>query len=107
MVDLTCELVWIQNILTEMGFVPKTPMRLYCDNMLTNYTVQNPLFHERTKHIEVDYHVLWRKYNVGTIELKHVLSANQLADLLTKPLGRSQVRFTCNKLGIYDVYAPA
>ena len=58
MADLIYELVWIQNILTEMGFVPKTPMRLYCDNRSANYIVQNPMFHEKMKHIEVDCYVV-------------------------------------------------
>jgi len=45
-VDLTRELVWIQDILTEMGFVPKTLMRLYYDNKSSNYIVQNLVFYE-------------------------------------------------------------
>ena len=40
------------------------------------------------------------------IEPKYASSANQLADLLTKPLERSRVQFVYNKLGMYDVYAP-
>jgi len=91
MTDLTRELVWIQDILIDMGFVPKTPMRLYCDNMSAIYIVQNPVFHERMKHIEVDYHVVQRKYDAGIIEPNHVSFASQLADSLTKPLGRSRV----------------
>ena len=41
MVDLTCELVWIQDILTEIGFKPKTVIRLHCNNRSANYIVQN------------------------------------------------------------------
>ena len=105
--DLTREFVWIQDILTEWGFVSKTPKRLYYDNLAANYIIQNSLFHERMKHIEVDCHVVRRKYDVDIIELKHVSSANQLANLLAKPLRRSRVQFICNKLEMYDVYAPA
>jgi len=107
MIDLTCELVWIQNILTEMGFVSKTPIRLYSDNMSANYNVQNHVFHKKTKHIEVDYHVVRRKYDAGIIESKHASSTTQLANLLTKPLWRYRVQFICNNLSMYDVYAPA
>ena len=105
MADLTCELMLIQNVLTGMGFVPKTLMRLYYDNMSAIYIVQNSVFHGR-KHIEVNCHVVWRKYDAGIIEPKHVSSANQLVDLLTKPLERSRLQFLCNKLGVYDVFAP-
>ena len=107
MADLTCELVWIQNVLNEMSFMPKTPMRLYCDNRSTNYIIQNYAFHERTEHIEVDCHVVQRKYGVGIIKPTHIFSTNQLADLLINPLGRSPVQFNCNKLHMYNVYAPA
>lgn len=55
----------IYNILTNMSFVSKTPMRLYCDNQLVTYIVQNPVFHEN-KNIDVDCHVVWRKYNAAS-----------------------------------------
>jgi len=58
--------------------MPKTSMRLYCDSRSAICIVQNHAFYETTKHIEVDCHV---------VREKNVSSANQLADLLTKPLG--------------------
>ena len=57
MANLTYELVWIQDILIEMSFVPNTPMRLYWNNILAIFIVHNPVFYERIKHIVVDCHV--------------------------------------------------
>ena len=71
----------------------KTPKRLYYDNMTANYIVQIHVVHERTKHIEVAYHVPRKKYDAGIIESKHVYFVNKLANLLTKPLEKSQMQF--------------
>jgi len=65
-------------------------MTQYCDNRSVNFFVQNHVIHERTKHIEIICHVV-RRNDDGIIEPKYVSSVNQLADLLTKPLGRSQM----------------
>ena len=59
-----------------MGFLPKTPMRLYFDNKSAIYIVQKNVFHDKTKHIEVDCHVVRRKYDAGIIEPKHASSTN-------------------------------
>ena len=56
MENVTCELVWIRELLTELGFAPKCPMRLYCDNEVAIHIAKNLVFYEHTKHIEVDCH---------------------------------------------------
>lgn len=52
-------------------------------------------------------HVIQKKYEAHINEPKHASSVPQLTNLLTKPLGRFYVQFTCNKLTMYNVYAPA
>jgi len=56
MAHMTCEMVWLQNLLMELGFRQPGPMSMHCDNQSAIYIAQNPVFHERTKHIEVDCH---------------------------------------------------
>jgi len=65
------------------------------------------VFHGRTKHIEVDYHTVHKKLEANIIRAKHVLSGHQLTDILNKPLGKIRVDFICDKLGMYNIYAPA
>ncbi|XP_070660482.1 secreted RxLR effector protein 161-like [Malus domestica] len=54
MAATTCELIWLKSLLKDLGCVNKEPMSLFCDNQATMHIASNPVFHERTKHIEVD-----------------------------------------------------
>jgi len=56
MTHTTCEMVWLQNLLMELGFRQPVPMHMHCDYQYAIYIGQNPVFHERTKHFEVDCH---------------------------------------------------
>jgi len=61
MTNVTCESIWIRDLLTKLGFTPECLMRLYCDNQVAIYIVENPVFHERTKHIKVNYDLVCQK----------------------------------------------
>lgn len=56
MASTVCELKWLKGILFSLGVSHSNPMELYCNNQVALHIVKNPVFHERTKHIEVDYH---------------------------------------------------
>ena len=103
----TCELIWLRHLLQELRFGKDEQMKLICDNQAALHIASNPVFHERTKHIEVDCHFIREKIASGCMATSFVNSNDQLADIFTKSLRDPRIKYICNKLGAFDIYAPA
>lgn len=80
------ETVWLRRFLEELGFPQQTPTPIYVDNQSAIKLAKNPEFHKRTKHIQVRYHYTRELVEEGIIELRYIPTADQRADILTKPL---------------------
>ena len=106
MADVTAELKWLRALLGCFGVSHSQPISLFCDSKSALYIAQNPVFHERTKHIEVDCHYIRDAIHEGLITTAYVPTTDQLADCFTKALGLRQFRFLLGKLGIGDPHAP-
>ena len=104
MANVTCELIWLKQLLQELKFCEVSPMKLICDNQAALNIASNLVFHERTKHIEIDCHFIREKLVKGVIVTEFVNSNDQLADIFTKFLKGPQVGYICNKIGAYDIY---
>ena len=105
MASTTCELKWLKGLLSTLGVMHQGPVLLHCDSQAALHIVVNPVFHERTKHIEVDYHFVRDAIQNGEIQAKYVHTSMQLADIFTKALGTQQFDFLLCKLGIQDPHA--
>ena len=77
----------------------KTPPILYCDNISAISLASNPLYHARTKHVEVDYHFIREKVVRGDIQVHFVGSIDQLPDIFT--IGFSTARFQLLKTKLH------
>ncbi|XP_020548154.1 uncharacterized protein LOC110011709 [Sesamum indicum] len=97
-----CELQWISYLLKDFQVPIQTPIPLYCDNQAAVHIVANPVFHERTKHLEIDCHLVRDKYKDGFVLPSHVPSKLQLADCFTKVLARPALTVHLSKLGLVD-----
>ncbi|GAV64806.1 hypothetical protein CFOL_v3_08321 [Cephalotus follicularis] len=107
MAHSTAELMWLRSLLLEMGLLVSKPMKIFCDNQTVICITSNPVYHERTKHIEVDCHFVRDAVMKKLVETPFVSSSGQLTDVLTKSLFAHNFRLCCNKLSMGDLYAPA
>lgn len=100
---LTAELAWLTRLLHELEVPRLLPVPVKCDSQAAIHIAKNPVFHERTKHIEIDCHFVRSKLAEGLITLSHVPTYLQLADVLTKPLSGPSHSSNISKLGLLSV----
>lgn len=106
MATITCELKWLKGVLAYLQITHKKPIKLLCDSQSTLHIVNNPVFHECSKYIEVDCHFLRDEIINGTLLPSYVCTDTQLADIFTKALGKVPFQQLLSNLGIKDLYAP-
>ncbi|GJZ14333.1 ribonuclease H-like domain-containing protein [Tanacetum coccineum] len=100
----TSETIWILKILKYLNWGHFIPAKEFCDSQAVIKIAANPVFHERTKHLEIDLHFVRDKINFGVIETKKVSSADQTANVLTKRLDKIQNDKLVSKMGMIDVF---
>ena len=99
------EIIWLHGLLTELGFSQAQPTPLHADNTSAIQIATNPVYHERTKHIEVDCHSIRDAYDRRVISLPHISTSIQIADIFTKTLTRQRHKFLLSKLMLVDFRA--
>ncbi|KAL4591657.1 hypothetical protein LXL04_004627 [Taraxacum kok-saghyz] len=97
---LTCELIWILKILNDVKMSNLIPVNVYCDNESAIKLALNPVFHDKTKHFEID-----EKIAKGVVKLPGIESRNQIADILIKSLMSMQHEYLVGKMGLFDPFS--
>ncbi|KAI3830313.1 hypothetical protein L1987_04451 [Smallanthus sonchifolius] len=95
--DSVAELIWLKSLLRELGLDSLAPT-LWCDNLGATYLTANPVFHARTKHVEVDYHFVREQVTQGKLYVKFISTDDQIADIFTNPLSSQKFEFLRSKL---------
>ena len=69
---VTCELMWLKQVIEELGVTQIKSMQLICDNQVVMHIASNLVFHERTKHIEIDCHFVRENMFSGDVVITYV-----------------------------------
>ena len=101
------EMLWLRNLLVELKVNQENQMMLWCDNKSAISIANNPVQHDRTKHIEIDRFFIKEKLDNGILKLSHVSTEHQVADCLTKGLGPVSLTRLCDKMGLVDIFRPS
>ena len=88
--DICDEVIWLRQLFLDLGITFTLPTVIYEDNQGAIDLSYNPVHHKRTKHINVRFHSIREKIQQGLIEVQHISTDKQLADVLTKPLAKTR-----------------
>ncbi|KAJ4761435.1 hypothetical protein LUZ62_071810 [Rhynchospora pubera] len=98
---LACtEIMWLQYMLKELGVNLSSAPTLWCDNIGATFLAANPMFHARTKHIEIDYHFVRERVATKELNVHYICSSDQIGDIMTKPLSSARFSMLRNKLTV-------
>lgn len=104
MADTCCEIVWLISLFRNFGFYNMTPVELHCGSKSALYIASNLVFHERTKHIDIDCHIVREKLQLNVIKPMHIATNQQPADMFTKSLASHYLQLFCIKLGVCNLF---
>ena len=98
-----CQGIWLRKVLCQLTAENIEPVTLFIDNKSAIDLAKNPVFHGRSKHIDIRYHFIWECVDRGEIVLKHISGDCQRADTLTKPLPTVKFEKMRKLLGVKDL----
>lgn len=94
--------LWLRKVLIDLGIPQTKPTKLFVDNQSAISISQNPIFHERTKHIHMKYHALRDAQKKGEILVQYCCSVDQVVDIMTKVLHRAKFELNRGMLMVKD-----
>eukprot|EP00253_Pinus_taeda_P026032 PITA_26032 len=96
----SCEAIWLRKMLFGLFGQALRPSVIYCDNQSCIKLTENPVFHKKSKHIEIKYHFIRDYVQKGVVKLEYISTNEQVADIFTKALPRGKHVYFRDKMGI-------
>jgi hypothetical protein len=96
----SCEAIWLRKLLVGLFGHELRPTMIHCDNQSCIKLSENPVFHDRSKHIEIRYHFIRDWVQRGAVQLEYISTDEQIADILTKSLPRGKHVYFRDKMGV-------
>ena len=96
------EALWLRSLLRDMNFKQEQPTVIHEDNQAAIALCSNPKFHSRTKHIDIRYHYIREKIESKEVKLKYCPTEDMIADVFTKPLGKTKFQRFRDQMGILN-----
>eukprot|EP00253_Pinus_taeda_P009468 PITA_09468 len=101
-VKASYEAVWLRRMLADMHASQTGPTSLFCDNQGVLKLAKNPVFHERTKHVETHCHYIRQRVKDGSVQLRYAPTTEQPANIFTKPLGPAKFEQFKGSIGVVN-----
>lgn len=97
---VACEVIWIESLMHELSLNCRMIAITQCDHISVTFLALNPVYHAKTKHIEIYVHFIRDKVLAKQLEMRYVPSQDQVADCLTKPVSYSHIQYLRDKLEV-------
>ena len=93
-------MTWLSSLLSELQVPASRIIEIWCDNLSTVHLAANPILHARTKHVELDLYFVREKVAQKLVEVKHIPTHAQVADILTKAISSTKFPHFRSKLTV-------
>ena len=102
----SCEAIWLRKLMSGLFNLELDTTVILCDNQSCIKMTENPVFHDRSKRIEIWYFYIRDMMQKGAIKLQYVITDEKVIDVLIKPLSRVKFEYFRDKLGVVQKYLP-
>jgi hypothetical protein len=101
--DACMEAVWLRKLIPGLFDQVLDLTMIYCDNQNCVKLSENPVFHDRLKHIDIKYYFIRDKVQKGEVILQYISTDEKTTDILTKPLSNIKFAYFRDKLGLVEI----